>query len=290
MSHIASKARSHIALARPRHWVKNVLVLVPLVFGHSLGNTALLGNAVLGTFAFCFVSSAVYVFNDIRDAPKDRLHPVKRNRPIASGAVGVGGAWAEAVLFLAAAAVLQALTGAWAGAGVLAAYVALNVLYSLGLKNRPIVDIVILASGFLLRVMYGAMVTGIAMSGWLYLTVISGSFYLGFGKRRGEIDKAGGDGQTREVLKYYNYAFLDKNMYVCLALTEAFYALWAISLDNAAAMVWTVPVVMVIFMQYSLDIEGDSYGDPVDVFMHDWGLILLAAVYVAMTLAILYLL
>ena len=144
-------------------------------------------------------------------------------------------------------------------------------MYSLGLKNIPIIDVVILVSGFVIRVIYGASITSIEISKWLYLTAMSGSFFMGFGKRRNEIIKQGND--SRAVLKYYTKDYLDKFMYACLVLTLMFYSLWSVDTTTTAKfgenMIYTIPLVMIIFMKYCLDIEGDSYGDPVDVITSD---------------------
>jgi hypothetical protein len=130
-------------------------------------------------------------------------------------------------------------------------------------------------------------VCSIEVSGWLYLTVISVSFYFSLGKRRNELVRQG-DGQTRQVLKYYTKAFLDKNMYMFLGLANVFYALWAMENENKSV-IWTVPLVLLICMRYSLDIEGDSDGDPVEVLVHDKVLIALCLVLGAAMMAILYL-
>lgn len=154
-------------------------------------------------------------------------------------------------------------------------YFLLNVAYSMGLKNKPIIDIVILAAGFVIRVFYGGVVTGVEISKWLYLVVTVGSLYMGLGKRRNELKK---QTETREVLKYYNVAFLDKNMYVCMALANVFYALWTFEMPNPRTS-WTIPVFIILLMCYSLDIEGESDGDPVEVILHDKILIAIVLVY-----------
>ena len=163
------------------------------------------------------------------------------------------------------------------GALYLFGYLILNIWYSMGLKNMPILDVIILSCGFILRLLYGAMVTQIEVSGWLYLTIFSATFYLGLGKRRNEW-KGQAAGITRDVLLDYTFDFLDKNMYVFLGLTDTFYALWAIEQPEQGT-VWTVPIVMVILMKYSFDIEGDSDGDPVEVVLKDKWLIVLGIWY-----------
>ena len=279
--------KDYLRLMRPRHYIKNALVFAPLVFSGGFFRWPLLRGALLGFCAFCLLSSAVYIVNDIRDAAKDRLHPVKCRRPVASGAVPVKSAWCLCGVLLAAAAALQVFAGRdWPGFLYLGLYLAINLAYSFGLKDYPIVDIAILSAGFLLRVLYGAAVTGIEVSGWLYLTVISVSFYFALGKRRNELVRQG-SGDTRRVLRYYSKPFLDKNMYMFLGLANVFYALWSMEHENRA-LLWTVPVILLICMRYSLDVEGDSDGDPVEVLLHDWVLIALCAAYVLAMMLILY--
>ena len=172
-------------------------------------------------------------------------------------------------------------------------YFITNLGDSLGLKHVPFLDIVLLVSGFLLRVIYGGALIGIGLSSWVYLTIISLSFYLGLGKRRNEIKKVGNPGKTRKVLTYYTYEFLDKFMYVCLTLAIAFYALWSADKDIIAIygtdkLIWTVPVVIILLMKYSADIETNSYGDPVDVVTHDKVLIILSGIFGLLLLSLFY--
>jgi 4-hydroxybenzoate polyprenyltransferase len=279
--------KDYIRLLRPKHILKNVLVVLPLVFSGRLLEPAALTLGVLAFLAFSALASLVYIVNDIRDAERDRQHPVKKDRPIASGAVPVSHA-------LGAAAALAAVVVALGAAGrfplrawlCLAAYFLVNLGYSLGLKNVPILDVALLVSGFLLRVLFGAAVTDIAISGWLYLTVTSASFYLGLGKRRGEL-RLSGEG-TRQVLRYYSRDFLDKNMQLCLALTVVFYSLWTVDHPSPYLM-WTVPLVICICLRYSLTVEGGSDGDPVEVLFRDKPLLALCAAFAAITLGLLYL-
>jgi 4-hydroxybenzoate polyprenyltransferase len=175
----------------------------------------------------------------------------------------------------------------------LTAYLLLNAAYSLRLKHVAILDVAILATGFLLRLAYGAALTGIAVSGWLFLTVLAMSFYMGLGKRRGELAR---QKDTRRVLASYNRGFLDKSMNICLTLAVAFYALWAAESGRPAAggpsradgMLWTVPLVMLICLKYSLDVEGDSDGDPVEVVIRDKALCGLALLLAAVIFLLLY--
>ena len=278
--------KGYIQLLRPKHAIKNLLVLFPLVFSGGLTQGALLARGLWAALAFCLVSALVYILNDIRDVERDRRHPTKCRRPIASGAVSVPQAAAEgAVLCGALAAVFWLAQLPWKSALCLAAYFVLNLGYSFGLKNVPILDIAILVSGFLLRVLFGSEATGIATSGWLYLTVTSVSFYLGLSKRRGELRTAGGTG--RKVLRYYSDSFLTQNMQMCLTLAVVFYSLW--SMDRGARMMWTVPLALCICLRYSMTVEGNSDGDPVEVIYQDRVLLVLGAAFAALTVALLYL-
>lgn len=283
-----------VRLMRPKHYIKNFLIFVSITFDRNLFNPPVLIRALLGFGAFCLLSSAVYVLNDIRDVEADRQHEVKRNRPIASGAVPIPAAWAlSAVLFAAALAIHLVSCGNRGGSFFLMlAYFAVNLGYSLGLKHVPFLDIVLLVMGFVLRVVYGAAIVGSSTSAWVYLTVFSLSFYLGLGKRRNELLK--GKGGTRKVLQYYSYEFLDKFMYLCLTLAVTFYALWSADSEITSKygtdkLIWTVPLVIIILMKYSADIESNSYGDPVEVVTHDKVLLALAALFGLVMVGLLYL-
>ena len=287
--------RGLIRLIRPVHWIKNGLVLAALFFSSRLLEPKALLTALWGVLSFCMLSSAIYVINDLKDAEADRKHPVKCRRPIASGAVSSGAARAVFVLLLALTVLFHVLSGgALAGWGILVLYLVLNLLYSHGLKRIPMVDLAILVSGFLLRTVYGGIILNQPLSSWLLLTIISGAFYLVMGKRRNELAAVGEKAtEVRGVLKYYTESFLDKNMYVCLALTLVFYALWAVDESvivriGGNYMIWTVPLVMLIFFQYNLDIESGSFGDPVDVLTGDKRLILLVLFYGLVMLGLLY--
>ena len=171
--------------------------------------------------------------------------------------------------------------------GYLVLYLILNIAYSFGLKNKPIIDIVILVLGFLIRVLFGGSVINVDISGWLYLTIISISFYLGLGKRRNELVKHSGK-ETRSVLKYYNKEFLDKNMNISVTLAICFYALWAMNYENKL-MLWSVPIIMIMAMKYSYDIEcTESEGDPVDVILKDKWFMILGSLYAVFVFSIIY--
>lgn len=285
--------KKYLKLMRVQHYIKNILIFLPLVFSGQLLNILYLKKSLLGFFAFSFAASAIYIVNDIKDVENDRKHAVKCKRPIASGEVTIKSAWILMSILIVLAIILNYLAAdvspySWV---LLLSYVIINIFYSLGLKNIPIIDIGILALGFLIRVFYGSSIVNIEISNWLYLTIISISFYFGFGKRRNEILRQGDF--SRKVLKYYNYNFLDKNMYLCLALTITFYALWCVDPNTILKMsshkiIWTVPFVMFICMKYSLDVESGSYGDPVDVLLSDKVLIIMTILYAIIMIMTIY--
>ncbi len=277
----------YLKLFRVKHYIKNILVFLPIIFNKSFFKYDKLSNAFLAFIAFCLVSSAVYIINDIQDAEKDKNHPVKKNRPIASGAIPIRSAVVIAGMLIVLSVLVNLCIQTFWGCVLVISYLIINVLYSLGLKDQPLIDVVILTSGFIIRVVYGGIVTQIEISRWLYLTIFSGAFYMGLGKRRNEIQKQGSAGTTRTVLEYYNYDFLDKNMYVCVALTDTFYALWALE-KQINHIVWTVPIFIILLMRYSLDIEGNSDGDPVDVILHDKILIGIGLFYIGCMFIFLY--
>ena len=285
--------KHYLKLMRVHHYIKNILVFAALVCSGQLFYFEKLVAGIAGFLAFCMVSSVVYIVNDIRDVEKDRKHPTKCKRPIAAGTVSVQCAWGLAIVLLLIAAVCNYLTFHVTSTLLLVLYLVLNLAYSFGLKNVPIVDVTILVAGFLIRILYGALVTEIAISNWLYLTVIALAFYFALGKRRNELKQVG-DAETRQVLKSYPVNFLDKNMGMCLTLANVFYALWSmdektISFYSNKYLVFTVPIVLLITMKYSLDIEGESDGDPVEVLLHDKVLLLLCVIYLAVMFLILYL-
>ena len=285
--------KRYLKLMRVHHYIKNLLVFAALACSGQLFHLEKLAAGIAGFLAFSMVSSVVYIINDIRDVEKDRKHPTKCKRPIAAGTISTSRAWGLAIVLLLIAVVCNWRVFHVTSTLLLALYLVLNLAYSFGLKNVPIVDVTILVAGFLIRILYGAFVTEITISNWLYLTVIALAFYFALGKRRNELKQIG-DGETRQVLKAYPVNFLDKNMGMCLTLANVFYALWSMdektmSFYNNEYLIFTVPIVLLITMKYSLDIEGESDGDPVEVLLHDKVLLTLCVLYLAVMFVILYL-
>ncbi len=281
------KIKNYLKLIRVTHYIKNALIFLPLFFGGFYKDINNIFICIIGFILFSLSASIVYVINDICDIEKDKKHEIKKHRPLASGAVSKKEAYTIigflVIIILIIGLLMFKLGISVLSFGLIALYVVINILYSKWLKNIPLVDIVILVSGFLIRVFYGAIVIDAEVSNWLYLTIMSAAFYMGFGKRRNEIIKS--KDNTRKVLKYYNKEFLDRNMYVCLTLTIVFYAMWTVDPNVVDILrynwlIWTVPLIMLILFQYSLIVEKDSYGDPVDVILHSKPLLLLVLFYI----------
>lgn len=285
--------KNYIKLARFKHCIKNIFILLPLFFGHKLFDIEANIGCILGFFAFSLLSSVVYIVNDINDIENDKRHPQKRLRPIASGKISIK----NGIIYAAFLAVLSCVCAYFAcrenpfSVIFLITYFVINFMYSFGLKNYPIIDVAILASGFLLRLLFGASIVNIEVSSWLYLTVLSLSFYLGLGKRRNELKRQ--SDTSRKVLKYYSYEFLDKMMYMFMAIALVFYSLWCadpmtVSNLDPSRIVWTVPVIILILMRYSYIVEGDSDGDPAEVVLHDIPILALCAFYALLMTLLIY--
>ena len=272
-----------IKLMRVTHYVKNGLIFLPLFFSMNLFKPELFLKCILGAAAFSFISSVVYIINDIRDKEKDSKHSKKCKRPIASGLISVPLASTVAVALSFISAALLFLLGSWLGAVFALLYVIVNIAYSFGAKNIPIVDIILLVSGFVIRLVFGGVIIGVSVSTWLFVTVICAAFYMGFGKRRGEILRE--TENTREVNSKYPLDFLDQQISVFMTLVLVFYSLWCIMTPSTGfanpGFEWSVIIVMLIFVKYSYNVKRNSDGDPINVLLKDPLLISLVIVYCA---------
>ena len=273
------KIKSIIKLLRPKHSVKNLLIFLPLIFGIKDLTLKDFRTSILGFIVFCLVASSIYIINDYKDIEKDRLHPVKKKRPLASGAVTKKEAWITlSVLLLVAIAI--SFTFPIASIGLIAGYFILNLGYSLGLKNIPILDVVILTSGFMIRLFLGSSLSGIAVSPLLYLVVMSGAFYLGISKRYNEIIKTGN--RTRSVLKKYNTEYLKSIMNMFLVLIIVFYTEWCGNAypEHRDLFLASVPMLIILIISYIYVAEKDKYGDPADVIMKNKPLMLIGLLFI----------
>ena len=270
-----SRWAAYLELARPSHWVKNAFVLAGVVFGHAWDDADLLKAALLATVAFCLASSAVYAFNDSHDAGQDRDHPDKRNRPVARGEVSQREAFAIAAILASAGLAAAASVGVTA-AGIVAAYLVLNLAYTLGLKRVPVIDVFVIAAGFMLRLLAGTSGIGVEPSQWLLACGFLLTLFLGFAKRRAELARLADDaGQHRAVLDAYTTGFLDKAILVCVVGMIVAYALYTVSPDTASLhgtghLILTLPWVLLGTFRYlfRLHFRGGG-GDPAEEVIRD---------------------
>lgn len=281
-----------IRLLRPSQWIKNGFVFIGVLFGHAWSDPEKLALALHAFVAFCLLSSCVYVMNDILDRSRDREHPRKRSRPIASGAIGVGAA-AAVMIALGAAGLALALWRCgepWIFVG----YLVLNVSYSLGLKNVVILDVFFIAAGFMLRILAGTLGIGIAPSQWLLLCGLLLTLFLGFSKRRAEMNLLAGEGAShRRVLEHYSETLLDQMITVAAAGTLVAYSLYTVSpetveLHGTTNLIYTVPFVLYGMFRYLflLHRRGGG-GDPALEMVRDPHLVVALLGWLATTLALL---
>lgn len=270
---------------RVKSWLKNLFVLTPIVFSLELFETDKLIRALILTVSFCMISSAVYAFNDIKDIEKDRNHSVKKNRPLAAGRISVTCAWIM-IAVLAFGGLLLAFAVDLTALSFILLYILINILYTGWLKKKAVVDCFCIATGFVLRVLTGGTVVEGGVSDWMFLTVISFSLFMAFGKRRGEL-LTHSDRDTRTVLDSYEIPFLNGSVFMCAGLTMVFYSLWCLSQGDH--LVYTVPVIMFIVIRYlTIVFSGLSDGDPTTVILSDKTILVACGVCGLVLLAILY--
>lgn len=264
-----------ILLLRPAHWVKNVFVLAPLVFAQELTDPAEVRLALMAFAAFCMASSAVYVFNDIRDRAEDRLHPLKKTRPLAAGTVSVQTAAALAIALAAGSLAFGVLLGS-KFLLVLTTYLVLNQLYSLGLKHVVILDVMIVSLGFVLRVLAGGIAIDVQVSAWLLLCTFFVALFLAFSKRRHELILLASDASgQRPVLSHYSPAFLDQMINVVTASTVVAYAMYSISPETVEKfhtrhLIYTLPMVLFgIFRYLYLIYQQQTTRNPTEAILRD---------------------
>ena len=291
-----NKIKKIIMIMRIKHYIKNLLIFAPIIFGGKLFDYNSLILLCFGFLSFSILASLVYIINDIKDVESDRNHPVNMNRPIASGMITLKETNVVIIVLLMIIVFLDSLIiimyhPSFHFVIYQIVYIVINLLYSYGLKRIPIIDVSILVLGYIIRVIYGGSLVEIEISNWLYLTVMSISFYMALGKRRNELIKQ--KKVIRESLNKYNKEFLNKFMSVFLVLSVVFYSLWCVLPETIVKygnkITYTIPIIIIMLMKYSLDLEEDNYGDPVDVLTHDKTLILLSIMIFIILLLVLYL-
>lgn len=305
-----SRIRALLLSMRPRQWTKNLALFVGLVFAQQLLNLASLERAILAFAVFCLASSSIYLLNDILDLENDRQHPMKSKRPLASGNLPISWAIASIGILILGCAGLTLLvfsipnqqqTDTFAllgGANVLfactvAAYLLLMVLYSVRLKHVVVLDVFIIASGFVLRIVAGAVVIPVMISPWLYLVTILLSLFLALSKRRHELVLLQGEASNhRQILKEYSLPLLDQMITIVTAATIMSYSLYTFQgpTGNHRLMI-TIPLVLYGMFRYlyliHMRMEG---GSPEEVLLRDWHMLGTVVLCTTAIIVVLYLL
>ncbi len=275
-----SRRRALLAALRPRQWTKNVLLFAGIVFAAKLGDPWRWLYALAAFAAYCAASSASYLVNDVRDAPHDRMHPVKRLRPIAREEVTARTAHVAAALLLALAVVLVAPLGI-VSLGFLAAFVVLQGAYTLRLKHVVLIDVMTIAGLFVLRAAAGAAGVHVRISPWLLLCTALLALFLALAKRRGELVLVGADATPgRPVLEGYSLALVDQLVGVVAACTVIAYSLYTFTARDSKALMATIPFVVFGVFRYLLLIHRQDLGEePEEVLLRDTPILLCIAAW-----------
>jgi 4-hydroxybenzoate polyprenyltransferase len=292
--------RAWFEALRPKQWTKNLLLFAGVVFAQHLKDPRLFGRAVVGFIAFSLLSGLVYLINDVRDVEQDRAHPRKRLRPIPSGRLPIPVAWGSMIPL---AAIVIALS-LWLGKGfalTAALYVVMNVAYSFGLKRIVLLDVFVVALGFVLRAIAGVQLLvpvapGTELSPWLLVCTFFGALFIALGKRRRELANAG-DGQAirqRSVLDQYTPELVDQLLVIAAAaslMSYALYTIWpgTVAKFHTEALLVTVPFVAYGLFRYLWLVEASEQSeDPSLVLLTDRPLAVTLLLYLAAVLVILY--
>lgn len=259
---------------RPKQWLKNVLVFAAPGAAGVLNDPDDLVLTLVTFVAFCFASSGVYLWNDLSDVDADRLHPIKRNRPIAAGRLPIGLARGAAVALPVVAMAIAATTGRWQTVAVVAVYMTITLAYTFRLKHVAIIDLLAVASGFVLRAAAGAVAVDVPMSRWFVLCVMFGSLFIVVGKRYAELQHLGSGAGTRITLDTYTPGFLRMLLSVSLGGALISYCVWAfetseVAGDDLAFYELSIVPMLVALFRYLLVLERGEGSAPEDVFASD---------------------
>jgi 4-hydroxybenzoate polyprenyltransferase len=275
--------RSLVAAARPHQWTKNVLVFAGIVFASEIDDAEKWLQATAVFAAYCAASSAAYLVNDVRDLDEDRAHPVKRSRPIASGALSPTTAYAAAGLLVAVAGVL-ALAGGVESLAVLGAFVVCQALYSFALKHIVLVDVLAISGLFVIRAAAGAIAVDVRLSPWLVVCTGLLALFLALGKRRGELVLVGAEAiPGRPVLAGYSLALIDQLVAVVAAATISSYSIYTFTATTTEAMMLTIPFVVYGLFRYLYLVHRHDLGEEPDrVVVTDAHILVTALLWVAL--------
>ncbi len=267
-----------IRIVRPRQWVKNFFVFIPLFFGGQMSNTALLLDALTTFIAFSLAASSIYCLNDIVDVEADRQHPVKCHRPIASGQVSVSAAYAlMAIMLILSMTVCPMLKGRSMAVGaVVLGYWIMNIAYCVWLKNFAIIDVCLIAFGFVLRILAGGLATGIEPSNWLVLMTFLLTLFLSFAKRRDDVLRMEATGKPpRKNTIRYNLTFINQAITISASITLVCYIMYTVSPEvtarfNSHYIYLTTIFVLVGLLRYiQIAVVDKQSGDPTKIILRD---------------------
>ena len=267
-----------IRIVRPRQWVKNFFVFIPLFFGGQMSNTALLLDALTTFIAFSLAASSIYCLNDIVDVEADRQHPVKCHRPIASGQVSVSAAYAlMAIMLILSMTVCPMLKGRSMAVGaVVLGYWIMNIAYCVWLKNFAIIDVCLIAFGFVLRILAGGLATGIEPSNWLVLMTFLLTLFLSFAKRRDDVLRMEATGKPpRKNTIRYNLTFINQAITISASITLVCYIMYTVSPEvtarfNSHYIYLTTIFVLVGLLRYiQIAVVVKQSGDPTKIILRD---------------------
>lgn len=261
-----SKARYYIKLMRPVQWYKNLLIFIPLIFSLNLFNSKLYPSLFLGFISLSLLSSANYAINDIKDAPNDRLHPIKKNRPIPSGKVSKSEAIVLALTLCITAFVLGYALNAQFFM-VLVVFFASTQLYTFLLKKIPILDVMIVSFNFYLRTIAGAYIINVEISPWLTIGIFFIALFLALGKRKAEYIVAGTS--SRESLRAYNKKWLDQALSTIAATTIATYSMYCVEVPLGRRLVPSVPLLTLFLLSYMHAVEKGVGENPHEIASKD---------------------
>jgi 4-hydroxybenzoate polyprenyltransferase len=291
---VPSKIRSILITMRPRQWFKNIFLFVGLVFSHNLFQIGLFIKVCVGFVVFCLAASSIYIFNDIHDRESDRKHPEKCRRPLAEGSLQVSEGYMVSMV-LAAIAFLLAFMMNRTFFVILLAYSILNLAYSLRIKQIVILDIMFIASGFVLRILAGTALAGVNPSDWLIICTITLSLFLGFSKRRNELILMGENaGYQRKVLKEYSIHFLDQMISMVTACTVMSYILYTVSPETVARfgtknLIFSIPFVLFgVFRYLYLIYLKKTIENPIDLILKDFPSLLNILLWFSAVMIIIY--
>ena len=265
-------------LLRPSQWIKNFFVFAPIIFGGALFDVGALIQGLVAFFAFSFAASSIYCFNDIHDVADDRRHPEKCHRPIASGALSVGQGYAlMAFMFLLSMAACGLASGqAWRLAFVIAFYWLLNLAYCARIKQYAIVDVCVVAFGFVLRMCAGGVATGIVLSKWIVLMTFLITLFMSFAKRRDDVLKMNQTGHApRKNTSRYNLDFINQAITITATVTLVCYVMYTVSpeveqrIGTRYLYLTTVFVIIGILRYLQLTLVDNKSGDPTKAMLHD---------------------